>query len=433
MADMEPQVAERLRQVRSAVIGRPESAEAWGRLGMVCHAHELWDCADIAYREAEALDPLEERWHYYLGDVLSVVGTDLDSAERAFRRTLELHPDYAPAHLRLGRVLVAKNEPQPAAEQFERALSLAPDLQPARLSLAQIRLAEKDLETAAELLETLLTSSPRHEQALSTMGRVYMLQGKRDEARRIATRARDAAVFNLYSDPLMGQVEAEGASSVLIWNRARAFFDNGNFEQAARGLSQVVTLLPDNPDVHHELAVALKNLGHVDEAARHLQRVVELDPQRVDPTVLLASIYLDHQRPQDALPLLRKALELAPEDPDAPWLLGRAQVQIGRPEAALESFEKARAASPGRAVPVWADTEWGNALAQSGRLYGALEHFETALSKEPENAQTLFFLGLVHEGLGRSEQAVDFYCRSMKAQPNPPAGGRLQALGRSCG
>ncbi|MDA8019699.1 MAG: tetratricopeptide repeat protein [Thermoanaerobaculia bacterium] len=226
---METQVADRLRQVRAAVIAQPEAADAWGRFGMVCHAHELWDCADSAYRQAVTLDPTDERWHYYLGDVLSVVGTDLQAAERAFRRVMELYPDHAPTHLRLGRVLVADNRPAGAAKQFERALELDPDLQPARLALAQIRLAEGRLEDAREMLETLLRGNLRNEQGLSTLGRVYMLQGQRSEAREIASRAREAAAFNLYSDPLMGQVVAEGRSSVLLWDRAKAFFRQRRF------------------------------------------------------------------------------------------------------------------------------------------------------------------------------------------------------------
>ena len=432
MTDMEPQVADRLRQVRSAVYARPDSAGAWGRLGMVCHAHELWDCAEAAYREAVALDPMEPRWQYYVGDVLTVVGTDLEAAERAFRRVLDLYPDYAPTHLRLGRVLVAMNRPEAAATQFERALELAPDLQPARLALAQIRLAAGKLDAAQAMLEALLAENPKHEQALSTLGRVYMLQGQRDEARRIAARARGAAEFNLYTDPLMGEVEAEAASSVVIWDRARAFFDNGNFEQAALGLERVAELLPANPDAHHELAVAYNNLGRPDLAVPQLKRVLELEPERVNPNVMLASIYLDQQRPDEALPLLRRALRLAPDDPDAPWLLGRAEALRGNLQAAIDLFEAAREAAAGRSVPAWAHNEWGNALAQTGRIYGALEHFESALAGDPDNPQTLFYLGLAHEGLGSPPTALKYYCRSMAVQPSPPAEARLRALGASC-
>ena len=58
MTNMEPQVEQRLRETRSAVFANPQSASAWGRFGMVAHAHGLWEDALPAYRQAQTLDPI---------------------------------------------------------------------------------------------------------------------------------------------------------------------------------------------------------------------------------------------------------------------------------------------------------------------------------------------------------------------------------------
>ena len=63
----------------------------------------------------------------------------------------------------------------------------------------------------------------------------------------------------------MSQVVAEGVSSVLVWDRAKAFLDNGNYQQAALGLRQVVELQPSNIDAHHQLATAYGNLGQLED------------------------------------------------------------------------------------------------------------------------------------------------------------------------
>lgn len=434
LTGMEPQVAEKLRETRRKVLENPTSADAWGRFGMVAHAHELWSEARIAYQRAETLDRTDERWPYFLGDVLSVVGTDLEAAARAFERAIELRPEYAPAHMRLGRVLVARGQREEAAEQLEHALELAPDLQPARLGLAQIRLAQGDLARAEELLDEVLSAAPRHEQALSTLGQVYMRQGRREEAREVARRAGDTALYNLFSDPLMSEVVQEEASSVLIWERAKAFFDDGKYDQAVLGLRQVVQRQPSNPEVHHQLGVAYGNLGRPEQARHHLERVVALDGDRVAARIQLATLELEQQRPAAALPHLRRVLELDPEDPDAGWLLGRALVLGGDPRGGLAAFEDAaeRARGAGRPVPTWAHNDWGSALAQTGRPQEALDHFRAALAAEPDNAQALFYTGLVYEGFGRVDEAVEFFCRSMQAEPNPPAVSRLSALQRRC-
>ncbi len=428
--EMEPLVAERLEAAEAAVLANPRSAEAWGRFGMVHHAHELWDEAAEAYAKAEQLDAADVRWPYFLGDVLSVLGTDLAGAEAAFRRAMALQADYPPAHMRLGNVLVAANRPEEAARQFERALALEPGLAQARVPLAQIRLSEGDLDAAERHLDLVLAEAPRHGQALAAMGQVYMRQGRREEARAVAELARNPASYNLYSDPLMGQVVNEGASAVLIWERAKSFLENENYEQAVLGLRRVVSLMPTNAEVHLQLAVAYGGLAQLDRARYHLEQAVALDPEAVEPRVRLAGLALDTGDPRSAIPQLRKALELEPGNPEAPWLLGKALVLAGQPVDAMAVFEGA--VSRGLEPPAWVRNQWGSALAQSGRPQEAMAQFRAALAADPNDAQAHFFVGLVLEGQGRVDDAVASYCRSIKSDPNPPSATRLQVLGRTC-
>jgi protein O-GlcNAc transferase len=431
MTDMEPQVEKLIRERRAAVQADPQSAEAWGRLGMVFQAHGLWEEAVLAHQRAQELDPTEVRWPYFLGDVLIILGTDLEAAEQAFRRALELRPGYAPTHMRLGSVLLARDQVEEAAVELERALDLQPDLQPARVTLAQVQLSQGKVAVSKQLLAQVLEAAPRHAQALSTLGQVYMRQGRREEAREIALRARSAATYNLYTDPLMGEVDSESRSAVVLWERARAFLDNGNYEQAARGLRLVVGLQPWNADAHHQLAISYGNLGDLERSRHHLEQAVMWDPEYPAPRIRLATVYLDQQNPTAAVEQLRRALELAPDDRDAGWLLGKAQLSAGDLRGALASFAQAKARAD--AVPTWARNEWGSALAQAGQPDAALAQFRAALAADPDNAQALFYTGLLHEGLGRMEEALASYCRAMSAAPNPPAAARLDALGHDCG
>jgi len=429
MSAMEPRVRESLQRRRSMVLENPLSADAWGRFGMVAHAHELWEEAEIAYRQAEKLDKNDERWPYYLADVLSVMGTDLLEAERAFRRAMALRPDHPPAHMRLGNVLVANNQPVKAATEFERALELAPGLQQARVPLAQIRLSQGELEAAALLLEDVLEHSPRHGQALSTLGQVYMRQGGRDEAREIAERARDSASYNLFDDPLMAKVVAEGVSSVQLWERAKSFLENGNYQQAVLGLRQVVELMPANASVHQQLGVAYGNIGELESSRQHLEHAVSLEPELTSARVQLALLYLEQERPASAVPHLEAVLELEPEDEDAGWLLGKARLLTDDLQGAIATFEEA---AQKLEAPAWAHNEWGRALVESGRHESGMSHFRAAMTVEPGNAQALFYIGLVLEGLGQIEEAADHYCRSTNAEPASPAVLRLQEIGHSC-
>jgi Flp pilus assembly protein TadD len=426
MTDMEPQVRESLEERRTAVQKNPMSAEAWGRFGMVAHAHELWAEAEIAYRQAEKLDRQEKRWPYFLGDVMSVIGTDLKGSENAFRRAIELYPSYAPAHMRLGNTLVANNFPTEAAVEFERALELEPDFDQAKVPLAQIRLSQGDLAAAESLLSEVLEHSPRHGQALSTLAQVLMRQGRREDARTIADRARDPASYNLFKDPLMSEVVAEGVSSIELWERAKSFFESGDYKQAVLGLRRVVELQPDNPTVHQQLGVAYGNIGQLELSRRHLERAVSLETDSVSSRIQLALLLLELGRPSEAIPHLEAARSIADDDPDAGWLLGRARLMSGDAGGAIGAFEQA--AATGLEPPAWAENEWGRALIESDRHEEGLARLREVLARDPGNSQALFYVGLVLEGTGRIDEAVVNYCRSQ----SPPAAARLRVLGRTC-
>jgi Tfp pilus assembly protein PilF len=228
----------------------------------------------------------------------------------------------------------------------------------------------------------------------------------------------------------MGDVDAESRSTVVLWERAKAFFDNGNYEQAVRGLRLVLEQKPSNAEAHHQAGVAYGHLGNLERSRHHLESAVRLDSELVDAKVQLATVYLEEGSPGAAIELLSAAIAQAPEDPDAGWLLGRAQIRAGDVAGGLASFE--RATARGDRVPAWAHNDWGSALAQSGRPDAALAHFRAALAENPEDPQALFYEGLVLEGLGRVEEAVGRYCRSLRVRPDAPAAARLRVLGRDC-
>jgi len=132
--------------------------------------------------------------------------------------------------------------------------------------------------------------------------------------------------------------------------------------------------------------------------------------------------------------LLERVLELDPAELEAGWLLGRARIAGGALEAGLAAFEAAERAAraAGGQPPSWVHTDWAIALAQVGRPQGALDHLRIALAADPRDARALFYNGLIQEGLGGIEPAVEAYCKSLQAQPGSPAAGRLRALNRSC-
>ncbi|MEM8962193.1 MAG: tetratricopeptide repeat protein [Acidobacteriota bacterium] len=119
-----------LRDVSSLAISAP------GRVRTALERYRAGDprSALLLLEEAIALDPEHAPAHLNRGVVARALD-DLDTAEQAFRRVLELAPD-ATAHFNLGVVLAARGDMEQAVEQYERALERDAGHTGARVNLA---------------------------------------------------------------------------------------------------------------------------------------------------------------------------------------------------------------------------------------------------------------------------------------------------------
>jgi cytochrome c-type biogenesis protein CcmH/NrfG len=93
-------------EVRDAILtayrqaeSQPSNGQASGRLGMVLHAHAVYDQATAAYQRAIRLEPKEFAWRYYL----ALTDGQAYGPEQGLARlseALRLQPNYRPALLR---------------------------------------------------------------------------------------------------------------------------------------------------------------------------------------------------------------------------------------------------------------------------------------------------------------------------------------------
>ena len=90
--------------------------------------------AEFAFRKAIELKPDYAKAHYNLGNILRDLG-DLQDAEFSFCKAIELKPDYAEAHLNLGNVLKNVGKLQEAEISTRKAIEIKPDFAEAQSNL----------------------------------------------------------------------------------------------------------------------------------------------------------------------------------------------------------------------------------------------------------------------------------------------------------
>jgi tetratricopeptide (TPR) repeat protein len=119
----------------------------------------------------------------------------------------------------------------------------------------------------------------------------------------------------------------------------------GDIDAAIDAFSRAVSLNPNDPLAHKELAAACAAAGRMDEAFRELVAALLIAPRDAHAFAAIGQMYIDAGRDADAVPALTRALELMPASYEPRYALATALTRLGRTEDAareLAIYERGR-------------------------------------------------------------------------------------------
>jgi TolB-like protein/DNA-binding winged helix-turn-helix (wHTH) protein/Flp pilus assembly protein TadD len=161
-------------------------AEPHASLAFIVETHEWdWATAEREYKRALELNPGDPRAHHWYAGYLMYVGRFEDGISEA-RRARDLDPLSLPVNNALaGRLLVAGRYDE-ALEQVQKTLELNPHFAPAHQTLGWVYLNKgKHAEAIQEFQQALQLSGTDDTDLVLDLGFAYATAGNREEARRI--------------------------------------------------------------------------------------------------------------------------------------------------------------------------------------------------------------------------------------------------------
>jgi len=150
---------------------------------------------------------------------------------------------------------------------------------------------------------------------------------------------------------------------------------------------------------------------------------VEKSPESNTANALIGVVCMDLAMDQEAIKYLEKAVQVLPYDYQSRNNLGIVYGRSGSPERAEQELLKALSLRP--------DDENIlinlSVLYQNHQAYGRAEGIlKTLLSRHPKDPDLHFRLGWLYREMGRYEETVAEWSRSIEIQPNPAT---FEALG----
>ena len=412
---MEAQVAAKVASARKAVADNPASAEAWGYLGMVFHAHELESEAAPCYSEAHQLDPDDFRWPYLLARILKSrdPGQALEVLDDAHR----LKPDFAPLHLLAAELLETKGDSDGAIDSYRRALSVDRGSAGAEFGIGRLGLAKGDLEDSAGHLERAAELAPEAGSIQATLSQLYHRLGRQGEATEAARRARRLHPDLEVRDPVLASVMEEAVSLVGYQTRARDAERAFDPLRAEALLRRVIEIRPEDASLHYNFANHLSRQGRLREAEESYRQALKLDAGHAASLVNLGILVAQDGKLGEATSLFEKAIEREPAHAGALLGLGNVATAEGRLDEAVRLFERALASDPDRPDSHYA---LARALAARGEIEDALEHFLDALEGAPERGDIHLELAALYAKLGDVDAARRHILMARNLGLDPP-------------
>ena len=409
---MEPAVREAIRGARDALAADRGNATAWGRFGMVLHAHRLGAPAGLAYAEAARRDEDDHRWPHLHARLLETAepARALGLADEALRRS----PRFAPALALRARVLEGMGDDDAAEVAWGALQAAAPGSIEAPLALGRRRLLRGELAAARTAFERVVERLPSSAAGWSFLAQALRRTGDPEGAAQAVARARTAARSASLGatadpDPLLLAVEDLRADGRGREARARRAAASGDHDGAEAIYRRLVGERPGSADLHYNHGNALARLGRTGEAEAAYRAALSRDPDSSAAMANLANLLARGGRDREADDLYRRSIAADPSH--LPTLLGASSLHFQRGDLrqAERYLRDALASDPDHPGALQG---LGQLLATAGRLREAAETLSRALAaaREAEAAPGQlagihFLLADVERQRGRTAQA----------------------------
>jgi tetratricopeptide (TPR) repeat protein len=250
---------------------------------------------------------------------------DLDGAEEALQKVLNVKPVSPFALCESGRLFIARGRWDEAEKAFSQALEVDPAMPEALINLGVIAARNDQAEKALEYYRAAVRFNPNDPVATINLGNTLLRLNRFAEAEAVYRQAIKSWPKSAAAWYGLGCVCVEPAR----WSVAVGYFE------------RALEIDPKFADAHNNLAGILLNLNRRGEAVAHYEAAVRINPKFGKAQATLATLYAQDGRLNEACERYQLALVLMPDDYEAHGNLGLVYQLLGDAKNAEYHYREA--------------------------------------------------------------------------------------------
>lgn len=364
-----------------AVPSATDTAAALRELAALLHANGFLAEASRCYSGLEQSGAADPKSLYRHAMILADYGEAAPALERLASVVRE-SPEYTPAPLRKGDLLLKQDRVEEASAAFSSVHQREPENPYATLGLARCEMDQGNWTRAREWLEATQSSSQQR-LGYDLIVTVYERLGLQEEARQARARTKAQGTYRDMVDPWMDELRDLSYEPSQLALAATSHKENGNLERARALLNRALRFSPDDAKLHFQLGMMLKEQQAYKDALPHFERCTQLDPTFADGWVHLWDVLSALGLKEQARIAFATGLRHCPDSYGMNLMVARE-------------------------------------LRGSGRLREAVPYFEKVIRIRPTEPDAYIDLGLTHFALNDAARGIDAFERALVAEPDHP-------------
>jgi tetratricopeptide (TPR) repeat protein len=319
-------------------------------------------------------------------------------------KTIQAHPEFAPAYLWRGIAEAARREFDKAEADFQTVLTKTPDNPNAYFELAELRFAEKRIPEGKALMEKALDKDPNQIRALAILDALD-LQAK--QPAKALARAQE-------------QIAKSPNNGALYDQLARIQLATNDAKDAAMNAQKAMSMNGSNSGAVQTYSRAEVAMGNIDPAISTWTSWIAAHPNDSRATEILGSLDEAKGDEPKAMDEYKKALAIDPNNGEAANNLAYLMMENNdNVDVALSLAQTARRVLPDS--PQTADT-LAYIYYYKGNYVSARDLLENALKVTPDDASMHLHLGMTYAKLNDKPDAQLHLKKAVALAPNSRAG-----------
>jgi tetratricopeptide (TPR) repeat protein len=331
---------------------------------------------------------------------IAIYGQDIDSAQRAAERWIELQPERGEAQQVLAAIYIRQGDDEKAFYYLKQVIEShsAVDDQ-IFASLLSLLAREKNTETALKV-------SKRIADDYSGYAYANFLHGS------LAANANQSKEALEYLDSALHIKDIPDAHAL----RAKVLLKLGRREEAVISLKRAVLSKPDNKQLRLAYARLLVDVKEYETARIEFEKLHLLAPNDPDLLYTLGLLSLESQRFDAAEKYLTRLLTLNKRTNDARYYLGRIFESRNQPEKAVRWYLQVT----GGEYNFDAQIRSASLMAQQGKIdiaMGSLEKMSDASQSKSSLVRIYLAKGEILQSVDRFKEAIEVYSKALTIIP----------------